>query len=564
MRVCAVSLPELRIELVEEAAPRGSPRLPLAVVVAPPPMVEGKLLGSTRISVVSREARALGIVPGQTIAEARARVAHLAVRVVGPDAVRDVLARIAEVGLAFGATVSFGMEKDPRFSNAESRNGDLSSFGDVVWIDVTGCAHLHAPSSSDPIDVGEAILASRLARAIASIGHRCSIAIADGPRIAAMIARARLGQSPASKAKTRRVDDASEWHVFEPFVVRPSENAAAIAELSVAELPLPPEDVRWLAQLGVRTIREMRALPREGLGTRLGPRARTILALAFGEDRAPLHPYVPPEIPEEIVALEYGIEGAQALTFVAKTLTDRLSARLRGRAVAAARLELELRLDAAMLLNTDRLRSATELVLLDLPAPLSSSGDLLAALRPKIERLVLCAPVLGVKLRAPVLVRARSATLSLFEPQPQAERVLPRLVAELVSDLGSSAVSTLELGDSWVPDDRSRFVPVSISRNGQTDNKPRAKTKTRRHMLSSVPEPTRVLAEPHRVARENVRIMRHLSRLESTSWWKKFPRGQSESSRDAVDYVQAWTDEGVAWVSIDRGTGAMHVRGWFD
>src|SRR5262245_14958906 len=94
MRVCAVSLPELRIELVRGELDPASAGLPLAVVVAPAPMTEAKLLGNTRLSVVSREARALGISPGHTIAQARARAGDLAVRVVRPDAVRDVLARL--------------------------------------------------------------------------------------------------------------------------------------------------------------------------------------------------------------------------------------------------------------------------------------------------------------------------------------------------------------------------------------------------------------------------------------------------------------------------------------
>src|SRR5262245_21344711 len=109
MRVCAVSLPELRLELVraEMASAAGGmdpskgeaglEEAPLAVVVAPlvqgeAVLTEQKLLGNTRLSVVSREARALGVLPGQTIAQARARAGDLAVRVVRPDAVRDVLA----------------------------------------------------------------------------------------------------------------------------------------------------------------------------------------------------------------------------------------------------------------------------------------------------------------------------------------------------------------------------------------------------------------------------------------------------------------------------------------
>jgi protein ImuB len=227
---------------------------PLAVVVAPPPMTETKLLGNTRLSVVSREARALGVLPGQTIAQARARAGNLVVRVVRPDAVNEVLARIAEVGLAFGATVSFGTT-------------EFGWGGDVVWVDVTGCAHLHAPHS---IFDGETILASRLTGVIASLGFTCSVAIADGPRIAAMLARAAAENAARLGASRRR---ASSLPGLEPVIVRPGDNAAAIASLSVAALPLPAEDVRWLSKIGVRTIQELRALPRAGLATRLGARS---------------------------------------------------------------------------------------------------------------------------------------------------------------------------------------------------------------------------------------------------------------------------------------------------
>lgn len=556
MRVCAISLPELRTELVREMDP-SLLGVPLAVVVADPPMTETKLLGNTRLSVVSREARQRGVAPGQTMAQARARATDLAVRVVRPDAVRDLLARLAEVGLAFGATVSFGMEGDSR--------SHASSFGDVVWIDVTGCAHLHAPHTATSIFDGETILASRLLGVITSLGHTCSMAIADGPRVAAMLARDVAESSARAALQPRR---RSALPPVEPIVVLPGDNARAIAALAVAALPLAPEDVRWLGKVGVRSIEALRALPREGLGQRLGARARDVLALAFGDDRAPLTPYVPPEIPVEQTTLEYGIEGSQALTFVAKTLTDRLATRLQGRAVAAGRIELELRLDAAMLrdgaarVDATRAVSAVETVALDLPAPLASAGDLLAALRPKIERLALAAPVLGAALRAPVLVHKRAAVLSLFEPQPKAERALPRLVAELASDLGGDAVSTLVLGDSWVPEDRSRLVPFDATAKRGSSRAADAKPKRKRHLISSVPEPTRLLREPRVVPRTSVHILRHLSRVEAVEWWKEVPT--SSPRRHAVDYVQAWTDEGAAWVEIDRTNGTMRVRGWFD
>ncbi len=512
MRICAIAFPELRVEMARESDPRlGGP---LAIVIAKEgekdPKTEQKLLGNTRIDVVSREARQLGVRAGMTIAQARARCGSLAVRVVRAEAVRGVLARLAEIALAFGATVAFGVDPD------------------LVWVDVTGCSHLFASDSHarGAASDGEEKLAARLAGTLSGQGYACAVAVADGPRVAAILARA-----------------AVEGDVV---VVPPGENARALAPLSVAALPLEAEDVRWLVKLGVRTIEELRALPRGGLATRLGEDARVVLALADGDDRAPLTPYVPPEIPEEEAELEYGVESTDALVVVAKALADRIGARLAGRAVAAARVELELVLDAGMLApNTSR----RDLLALDLPAPLSAAGDLLAALRPKIERHVLRAPVLRAKLRAASLVSKPQAALSLFEPQPRAERALPRLVAELASDLGEEAVGKLALGDSWSPEERSRFVRL--------DEKPIPKK--RRHLISSVPEPTRILAEPVPVARDALKVVRHLGRLERVEWWKK----AGLSSR-GVDFVLAWTDDGPAFVEIERATNTARIRGWFD
>jgi len=318
-------------------------------------------------------------------------------------------------------------------------------------------------------------------------------------------------------------------------------------------------------------------LPRSALATRLGARAAVVLGLADGEDRAPLAPYVPPEVPEEGASLEYGVEGSEALTFVAKTLTDRLATRLAGRAVAASRIELDLVLDVALLRNDPSgpdSRGARETrepdriqrIGIDLPAPLSSASDLLAALRPKIERAVLRAPVLSAKLRAASLVHKPQAALSLFEAQPKAERALPRLVAELAADLGEGAVGKLALGDTWVPEDRSRFVRLDVKASAKpraaeaSSNASKAK-RIRARMLASVPEPTLILSEPVPVPRDMVKVIRHLSRLEAVDWWKHLP---GEGLKKGVDYVHAWVDEGSAWVEIDRVTGQTRVCGWFD
>ena len=503
--------------------------------------------------------------PGQTIAQARARAPALAVRVVRPDAVQGVLERLAEVSLAFGATVSF----------ANARPGEAAastSYGDVVWVDVTGCAHLHAPRDRAPgANDGEAILAARLAHVFGGLGHSCAVAIADGPRVAAILACAAASARAhavggGARQRQRRLEEEDEPLLV---VVPPGKNALALAPLPVSALPIGADDARWLTKLGVRTVADLRALPRSALATRLGPRAAVVLGLADGEDRAPLAPYVPPEVPEEGVSLEYGVEGSEALTFVAKTLTDRLATRLAGRAVAASRIELDLVLDVALLRSDPESMGAREVardriqrLAIDLPAPLSSASDLLAALRPKIERAVLRAPVLSAKLRAASLVHKPQAALSLFEPQPKAERALPRLVAELAADLGEGAVGRLLVGDAWVPEDRSRFVRLDIKATAKPRSVDTSTHANRaRRLLASVPEPSRILAQPVLVPRDTVKVIRHLSRLEAVDWWKHLP---GEGLRKGVDYVHAWVDGGSAWVEIDRVTGQTRVCGWFD
>src|SRR5580698_8745901 len=182
-RIACIALPEIRVEIAQEKERESrqaakTPRekanqlgvlvswrpSPFAVVVARPGgtvKTERDVLGNTRLDVVSREARALGVRSGQTVAAARAKCAGLGVRVVAQSAVRAALERLAEVALAFGPTASFDVVTD------------------VVWVEIGGCAHLVG---------GESELAQALAARVRALGHACRVSIADGPRIAAAVA----------------------------------------------------------------------------------------------------------------------------------------------------------------------------------------------------------------------------------------------------------------------------------------------------------------------------------------------------------------------------------------
>lgn len=523
-RIACIALPQIRVEIAQEKERTCS--MPLAIVVARPGggvQTERDVLGNTRVDVVSREARAAGVRAGQTVAGARARCSELRVRVVAEGAVQAALARVAEAALALGPAAAFDVTQD------------------VVWLDVTGCAHLHG---------GEQALARALDASVRALGHERRVVVADGPRIAAAVARF------------------APWRRHEPAIVPAGRGAQAVRALPIAALALDDDVTRWLVDLGLGTCGDLQKLPRRSLGTRLGARAHDVMLLLDGEDRAPLDAWRPPEVPEERLDLEWGAHSLDSLAFVLETLCDRLAARLAGRAMAATRLELTLTLDAALCEDKMAARRSFDIVL---PAPVARAADLLAVVRARLERLSDCdgaggdeppqgralvAPVVGVTLRAPELARPGSRTLDLLSPEPKAERVLPRLAAELAAELGPSRVGTLALVDTWTPDERTRLVPFGASAEVHAARAYEGRGTGPEPLYartSTCLEPTRLVAAAQ-IARAALGDVAPLVRLESAQWWRCDRSGVAD--RRPRDWVAAWL------APRPRGNGGSGAHGW--
>jgi protein ImuB len=510
-RIVAVVLPLLRIELARESLHAGQG--PLALVVARPGSVvqdDRSLLGNSRLDEVCPQAYAHGIRRGQTVAAARARCAEVTVRVVPLDAVTGELERVAEALLSYGATTSFDLEED------------------VVWVDVTGCAHLHR-DADDP--TGDQPLVRHIHERIQAMGHACRIALADGPLFAAAVAR---GGGRAM-----------------PVVVPPGKSLAALNELSIAVLPLEAETVRRLRHMGLHTVSHLRRLPRRSLAARLGPNAVQVMQLLAGDDPTPLRAHVPPEIPEESTTLDSGIEATEALLFVLKGLTGKLSHRLAGRAMAATELELILGLDRALTSGAPRVTLS-----LPLAAPLVEAPDLLGVLRSRLESFAAQAPILTVTLRAPQMSARTATPLHLFVPEAKAERTLPRLVAELEAELGPGHVGTLALSNRWLPEERSFIVPIGEARVRISHALP-SPSSPRGALLSGELEPTRLLATPAPV--ELAGASRLCGRRQFVEWW-------THDDRSPRDYATAWVEpvSAMAWVELHTRSGRAWVRGWMD
>jgi protein ImuB len=315
--------------------------------------------------------------------------------------------------------------------------------------------------------------------------------------------------------------------------------------LPIAALGLEQDTALWLHNLGLSRCGDLQKLPRRSLGLRLGARTHDVMQLLEGNDPAPLDPYRPPEVPEERVELEWGAASTEALTFVLKSLCDRLAARLQGRAMGASRLEVVLSLDRALCGNAPPLG----VLAITLPVPLARAADLLAVVRSRLEHHVLAAPALGVMLRATELARMQGRTLDLLEPEPVADRALPRLVAELSAELGADRVGVLELVDTWVPDERTRLAPFG------------ARPPSPRHpQVTSALEPTR-MAPPRPIEPEDFTPLARPMRVEGLEWWRRPARRR--------DLVAAWLGAGeersLAWVELGADAKSTAcVRGFID
>ena len=518
-RIACVALPNIRVELARmdgtsPASPgRGrdlgesSADLPLAVMVARPGgavKTERDVLGNTKIDFVSREARRLGVRPGQTVAAARAKCAGLRVRVVAESTVRTSLERIAEVMLAFGPTTAFDVAQD------------------VVWVDVSGCAHLHG---------GEVELARSIGASARALGHVCRVSLAGGPRISAAVAR--FSPSPQE----------------EPRIVPEEDGAVAVRELPIAALELDEDVVTWLADLGLSKCGDLQRLPRRALGLRLGNRVHDVMQFLDGRDFAPLDAWRPPEIPQERAELEWGIQSIEAIAFILKILCDRLSARLQGRALAAIRLEVEFSLDRA-LATSDDLAKGRSTWSIALSSPIARASDLLAVVRSRLEGCSLPAPALAVSLRASELASLPARTVDLLIPEPKARLNLPRLVAELTAGLGEGTVGTLGLVDTWSPVERTRLLPYG--------NQAVHPAHPGHALIGSALEPSRLVrgvSMPHEALLGAKHSARHLARVEGLEWWTR--------PTHRIDLYAAWYDEALAWLEL-RHPDTVLLRGWID
>lgn len=392
--------------------------------------------------------------------------------------------------------------------------------------------------------------------------------------------------------------------------------ARELAALPSVSLPLEPRLLGWLGKLGILTIGELARLDRARLAHRLGPHAHDLLELVAGRDGLPLIAHEPPRVIVEEASFEHELHGTEPLLFVLRGLMGRAATRLEARGEACQSLHLTLRYDPAHVRLERRLAGTVERHLAEelaqggprdvgrvlpaqlpllregsagpqvppqvsveiaLPLPLHDEDELLRALRARLDRLVLQAPVVATVLTLDGLVPAPRAQLALSRKKGplsldrKGAGEFPLLLAELSGQLGEGRVGVLRVGDSHRPEARSELVPIDPSSRPAAPQKPENASAE----PWSLAEPTRLLPHPIEIHERRPRPggllplsnrlylvdrVEQRTRIDGVEWWTPEPV-RRDYARLTLHAGEEHTE---AWVYRDRHSGRCYLHGWFE
>ncbi|WP_186437994.1 Y-family DNA polymerase [Chelatococcus daeguensis] len=249
---------------------RTSPPSP-AQAEAPLVLVE-KVSSALRLAAVDRQGFLLGLTPGLTLADARARIPHLVAVDMDRAADAALLARLADWCDRYTPLVAI---EEP----------------DGLVLDITGCVHLFA---------SEAGLRRTVMQGLARGGLTVRGSVAGTPQAAAALAR--FGRKALGRHD----------------IVPPGEEEMAVRPLPAAALGVSPEVLLALTRAGLKTVGDLAERPRAPLAARFGADLPVRLARILGQEdigispRRPLPPCLVERRFAEPVAREEDIDAALA------------------------------------------------------------------------------------------------------------------------------------------------------------------------------------------------------------------------------------------------------------
>lgn len=223
-------------------------------------------------------------------------------------------------------------------------------------------------------------------------------------------------------------------------IVPQGDEAKFLASLPLGLLSPPEEVAETLARWGIRTFRDLAALPDLGVAARLGEQGARLQKLARGEGGRPLVPVdAPPRFAEEM-ELEYPVDLLEPMLFVLARLLGDLCRRLEERALAAIELRLRLQLE-----NAGEYERTIRL-----PVPMRSPRVFLKLIELDLEKHSPGAPVVKVAITAQP-AKPRTTQNGLFIPLAPEPEKLELTLARIASVVGEENIGSPELVDTHRP-----------------------------------------------------------------------------------------------------------------
>jgi protein ImuB len=321
---------------------------------------------------------------------------------------------------------------------------------DNLCLDVTGLGSLFG---------GEESLAQQIARTFQRRGYEARLAIAD--TLGAAWALAHDGQES-------------------PIISPRGKTATAITELPMSALRLSSEAVEILTELGIGQIGQLLKLRRDALAARFDLQLLLRLDQALGLVAETIISHRPP--PEIVLEtqLEYPTDDRQAMDVILEQLIERIAQMLIERQQGAIQLECQLKCE------TSEPTSFT----VGLFRASAHAKHLLELVQMRLERIVLAAPVIAVKMSVLMTARLQTWQPELFEPsRRESRREVGLLVDRLSNRLGREAVVRAMPQADAQPELAFRYEPLAGV----------AERKNQKSRWKSLPRPLRLEREPLRL-----------------------------------------------------------------
>jgi len=349
----------------------------------------------------------------------------------------------------------------------------------------------------------------------------------------------------------------------ERHVGHPRQLAQALGRLPVSVLAENPRTMAMLTAIGIRTLADVEALPRDGFARRFGPDLLGDIDRAFGR-RAETHDFfVLPQRFDARLELPHTVEAAEALLFAAKRLFAQLEAFLRARAAAARCIVL--RLDHEDLPQTE--------VSIHFVAASRDAGHFAALARERLDRLALPGPVRSISLEASETQPFAMHDAGLFPDAAGVPEEWDRLLERLQARLGIDTVHGIAVADDHRPERAGLDVGIGLPAAGPGVRRPRPPAaESGSGPARRLERPLWLLREPRALVESNGRLqldrgagLEPRGRLTLLAGPERIESGWWDGGDVARDYFIAQSeDRALLWIYCQRGgEGRWFLHGIF-